>query len=318
MTQITPAQAATADALYNEGRALYARAQTAAAPERERLLGKERQKYESALGVVGITVDTLRLPLSQRLANGAPPATPLTRLPLPLQNAAYNLSRRYQQAAYEALARPDLTRPELDAARRGLEISLGISDALVRGPSGETIHDPMAHVEFAGALTNLVRLRVREGDVGWLEARAGQAPNPTISVRSANLAALAFARGSLMTAAQVNNAPIANRGLERMELLRQLHSSNTTLTMAHIDASRLIAEAATAATGISSPELSAFRNSTLAAMPRQTYALGWLQWFVQVNRPAYDGTTEPAVGVRYQAQFQALRQSVEQRLGPVQ
>ena len=88
--------------------------------------------------------------------------------------------------------------------------------------------------------------------------------------------------------------------------------------MAHIDASRLIAEAATAATGISSPELSAFRNSTLAAMPRQTYALGWLQWFVQVNRPAYDGTTEPAVGVRYQAQFQALRQSVEQRLGPVQ
>jgi hypothetical protein len=251
------------------------------------------------------------------LASAAPPATALTRLPEPLQNAAYNLSRRYQQAAYEALARPDLTAPALDAARRGLEISLGISDALVRGSDGETVNDPMAHVEFAGALTNLVRVRLQERDLGWLEVRTGQPPQ-VVNVRSANLAALGFARGSLMTAAQVNNAPLPGRGVERTELLRQLHAGNSLLTMTHIDASRLIAEGATTATGRQNPTLSAFRDSALAAMPRNAYGMAWLQWFVQVNRPAYDGTTLPETTLRYRAQFQALRQGIEQRLGPVQ
>lgn len=314
MTSITPQQAATAERLYREGRTLGEQGRTT----------EERAKYEQVLQAVGINVDTLRLPLEQRLARAGAPAIALTSLPQPVQNAAYNLAQRYHRAAYEALSQPADARPDLDAARRGLEIALGISDSLRSGPNNAVINDPLAHVTFANTLVDMVRLRVRSRQVGAIELlQPGQntagaqsiAPNVR-PFASEHLVALEFARYALLAANDTNGRATAERRLTPQELHNQIRVVNTHATEVGIDAARLIAEAATNSTEYRNDQLTALRAGALAAMPAADYARAWLQWYVRANGPVLGQTNDPAMqamNVRYRARFMELRRGIEQR-----
>ena len=319
MTTITPQQAANAERLYREGRA---------AAEQGRP-DEERAKYEQSLQAAGVSIEALRLPLERRLARAGAPAIALTSLPPPVQNAAYNLAQRYHRAAYEALSQPADTRPDLDAARRGLEIALGISDSLRTGPDNRPINDPLAHVTYANTLVDMVRLRVRTGQVGAVEllprGQGGTAAHtvaPNLQpFASEHLVALELANLALVAAHQTNGQAPAERRRSPAELNTQLRVVTTHIREVGIDATRLLVEAATNSTDYRSPELSAFRAGALAAMPPADYARSWLQWYVRVNgtavRPPEDPTLRDpmsqTVNVRYRAQFAELRRGVEQR-----
>ncbi len=300
--------------LYREGRTL---------GEQGRV-SEEIAKYEEVLKTAGVNVETLRLPLEQRLARATAPAVPLTGLPPLAQNAAYMLAQRYHRAAYEALAQPADARPDLDAARRGLEIALGISDALRTNPSNAQIADPLAHVTFANTLVDMVRLRTRERRVGEIavlqpgqQGAGTQALAPNIRpFASEHLVAIEMARYALLAANSFNAEAPADKRLSPEDLKNQIRVVNVHATQVTIDAARLIAEAATNSTEYRDPQLAALRTGALAAMPAADYGRAWLQWYVRVNGAVLAPTNDPAMKaqeVRYRAQFKELRRGIEER-----